>query len=160
HGPPRRMDGVFAGMAARPMWAVGTPPPGAGATTSCEATWPHCDRAKAASPRRPATGGGNGLSRPFPPLQCGAEGDPALSQPRRFGPKNAFDHVGVPARLVFYAGVFCVFAPLALVWDLASPKGLPWTSLALWSVYSGAIAVGWAYAFTRNLRYLWIHVPV
>ncbi len=68
--------------------------------------------------------------------------------------------MGLPARLVFYAGVFCVFAPLALVWDLASPKGLPWTSLALWSVYSGAIAVGWAYAFTRNLRYLWIHVPV
>jgi hypothetical protein len=79
---------------------------------------------------------------------------------RQSGPKNAFDHVGLPARLVFYAGVFCVFAPFALVYDLASPKGLPWTSLVAWSVYSGASAVGWAYAFTRSLRYLWIHVPL
>ena len=70
------------------------------------------------------------------------------------GPRNAFDHVGLAARLVFYTGVFCVFAPFAMVWDLAAPKGLPWTSLALWSFCSGATAVGWAYAFTGNLRYL------
>lgn len=79
---------------------------------------------------------------------------------RRTGPKNAFAHVSLPARLIFYAGVFCVFAPFSIIYDLASPKGLPWTTLAFWSAYSGATAVGWAYAFTRNLRFLWINVPL
>jgi hypothetical protein len=72
---------------------------------------------------------------------------------------NSFAHVSLPAQLVFYAGVFCVFAPFSLIYDLAMPKGLPWTSLATWSVYSGLTAVGWAYAFIRNLRFLWFHVP-
>ena len=73
--------------------------------------------------------------------------------------KNAFGHVSLQARLIFYAGVFCVFAPFSLIYDLASPKGLPWTIIAAWSVYSGLTAVGWAYGFTKNLRYLWFHVP-
>jgi hypothetical protein len=75
-------------------------------------------------------------------------------------PQSAFAHVGLPAQVTFYAGVFCVFAPFSLIYDLATPKGLPWTTLALWSAYSGATAVGWAYAFTRNLRFLWFHVPL
>ena len=74
--------------------------------------------------------------------------------------QNPFDHFSPSARLIFYAGVFCVFAPFALIYDLASPKGLPWTTLALWSIYSGATSVGWAYGLTRNVRFLWIHVPV
>ena len=79
---------------------------------------------------------------------------------RQVGPKNVFDHVGLRARLTFYAGVFCLFAPFSLIYDLASPKGLPWQSLALWSIYSGVTAVGWAYAFTRSLRFLWIWIPL
>lgn len=79
---------------------------------------------------------------------------------RQTDPKSAFSHVSRPARLTFYAGVFCLFAPFSLIYDLSSPQGLPWTSLALWSAYSGATAVGWAYAFTRNLRFLWVHVPL
>lgn len=75
-------------------------------------------------------------------------------------PKNAFAHVGRRAQLVFYAGVFCLFAPFSIIYDLASPKGLPWTHLALWALYSGATAVGWAYAFTRNLRVLWVMLPL
>jgi len=78
----------------------------------------------------------------------------------RAGPKAAFGHVRLRARLVFYAGVFCVFAPFALVYDLASPRGLSWSRLLFWSLYSGLTAVGWAYAFTRNLRFLWINVPL
>jgi len=79
---------------------------------------------------------------------------------RPVGPKNVFDHVGLRARLTFYAGVFCLFAPFSLIYDLMSPKGLSWQSLALWSAYSGVTSVGWAYAFTRNLRFLWIWIPV
>jgi len=79
---------------------------------------------------------------------------------RQVGPKNVFDHVSLRARLTFYAGVFCLFAPLALIYDLTSPKGLPWQSLAVWSAYSGVTSVGWAYAFTRNLRFLWIWIPL
>jgi phosphoserine phosphatase RsbU/P len=76
------------------------------------------------------------------------------------GPKNVFDHVSLRARLTFYAGVFCLFAPFSLIYDLASPKGLSWQSLAAWTAYSGVTSVGWAYAFTRNLRFLWIWIPV
>jgi hypothetical protein len=79
---------------------------------------------------------------------------------RPIGQKNVFDHVSLRAQLTFYAGVFCVFAPFSLIYDLASPKGLSWQSLALWTAYSGATSVGWAYAFTRNLRFLWIWIPV
>ena len=73
---------------------------------------------------------------------------------RRAHSKNAFDHVSPAARFIFYAGVFFVFAPFSLIYDLASPKGLSWTTLAVWAVYSGATAAGWTYGFTRNLRYL------
>ena len=74
-------------------------------------------------------------------------------------PSYAFENVSLKAQLVFYAGVFCVFAPFSLVYDLAAPKGLPWSNLLLWSAYSGLTAVGWAYAFTRNVRFLWVVVP-
>ncbi len=83
-----------------------------------------------------------------------------LAADRAVGPKNVFDHVSLRARLTFYAGVFCVFAPFSLIYDLASPKGLSWQSLAVWTAYSGVTSVGWAYAFTRNLRFLWIWIPV
>lgn len=79
---------------------------------------------------------------------------------RRSRPLYAFDHVSLPARLIFFTGVFCVFAPFSLVYDLASPKGLPWTVVAIWTAYSGLTAVGWAYGFTRNIKYLWVHVPL
>jgi hypothetical protein len=79
---------------------------------------------------------------------------------RHAGSKNPFDYASAPARWLFYTGVFCIFAPFSLIYDLAAPKGLSWTVLFAWSVYSGATAVGWAYGFTRNLRYLWIHVPL
>ncbi len=79
---------------------------------------------------------------------------------RKGGSKNPFDYVSLRARLIFYTGVFCVFAPFSLIYDLASPKGLSSISLLLWVIYSGATAAGWAYGFTRNLRYLWIHVPL
>ena len=75
------------------------------------------------------------------------------------GAKYAFEHVSPKAQLVFYAGVFCVFAPFSLIYDLAAPKGLSWIILLLWSAYSGVTAVGWAYAFTRNVRFLWIIIP-
>jgi len=71
-----------------------------------------------------------------------------------------FDQVSLRAQLTFYTGVFCLFAPFSLIYDFMSPKGLRWQSLALWSVYSGVTAVGWAYSFTRNLRFLWIWIPV
>ncbi len=76
------------------------------------------------------------------------------------GPKGVFDHVSLKARLTFYAGVFCLFAPFSLIWDLASPQGYSWQRLAAWTAYSGVVAVGWAHAFTRRLRFLWFWVPV
>jgi hypothetical protein len=75
-------------------------------------------------------------------------------------PRDFFTLVGLRARLTFYAAVFFVFAPFSIIYDLASPKGLHWTAILFWSVYSGATAVGWAYAFTRNLRFLWVHLPL
>ena len=78
---------------------------------------------------------------------------------RPAGPKHAFAHVGLGAQVVFYTAVFLIFAPLSLVYDLASPKGLPWPTLLFWFAYSGLTAVGWAYAFTRDLRALYVLLP-
>jgi len=51
---------------------------------------------------------------------------------RAVGPKNVFDHVSLRARLTFYAGVFCVFAPFSLIYDLVERNYVaeaPWTFL-------------------------------
>lgn len=82
----------------------------------------------------------------------------APSKPKS-GTKYAFEHVSPKAQFVFYAGVFCVFAPFSLIYDLMAPRGLSWFSLLLWSAYSGVTAVGWAYSFTRNVRFLWVIIP-
>ncbi len=82
------------------------------------------------------------------------------TEARSIGPKYVFDHVGTRARVMFYIGVFCLFAPFSLIYDLATPRGVPWHTLAIWTIYGGITSVGWAYAFTRNLRFLWIWVPL
>ena len=74
-------------------------------------------------------------------------------------PKGVFDHVSLKARIIFYGGVFCFFAPFNLIYDLASPANKPWPILLAWTLYSGVTAVGFAYAFANDLRFLWIVIP-
>jgi sigma-B regulation protein RsbU (phosphoserine phosphatase) len=64
------------------------------------------------------------------------------------------------ARFEFFAAVFCVFAPLALLWELGSSHQSPWYRILPWVLFSGATAVGWAFAFVRKLRFLWLVVPL
>ena len=83
-----------------------------------------------------------------------------MASERAVGSRNFFEHVGTRARLTFFVGVFCLFAPFPLIFDLSSPRGMSWQTLAFWSAYSGLTSVGFAYAFTYNLRILWFWVPM
>lgn len=64
------------------------------------------------------------------------------------------------ARLQFFAAVFFVFAPLALLWELGSGARQSWAQILPWVLFSGATAVGWALAFLRNTRFLFVVIPV
>ena len=70
-----------------------------------------------------------------------------------------FDLLSTRAKLLFYVGVFFLFAPFSLLYDLASTETAAWWETAIWTVFAGLVAMGWAFAFTRDVRVLWLVVP-
>lgn len=65
-----------------------------------------------------------------------------------------------PSAFKLYLAIFCVFAPLPLVVASGPGRGWPmWLTLS-WLFGSGLIAVGYAASFTRNIRYLYIVIPL
>lgn len=65
-----------------------------------------------------------------------------------------------PSALKLYMAIFCVFAPLPLVVASGPARGWPiWLTLS-WIVGSGLISVGYALAFTRSMRFLFIVIPL
>jgi hypothetical protein len=73
---------------------------------------------------------------------------------------NFFDYLSIKAKFKFFLGVFLLFAAQTMIFDLVAPKGVSWLVIAAWCVYSGMVAVGWAYAFTRRMWVLWIVIPL
>ena len=70
-----------------------------------------------------------------------------------------FDSLSARSRLQIYAAVFCIFGAMGSIYCMALSKPVPWYGIITWFVYSGIVAVGWAYSFTLNLRFLFILIP-
>lgn len=70
-----------------------------------------------------------------------------------------FGFLSRKAKLQFFAAVFFTFAPPAVLYELASSPPSPWYRLAIWTAFSGMVAVGWAFSFVRSRKYLFLVIP-
>ncbi len=74
--------------------------------------------------------------------------------------EHLFGSLTPGGKIQLMTAVFCVFAPMAILYDLASTQGRPIWLVAVWSAYSGLVAVGWAYAASTTWRVLFFLLPV
>ncbi len=58
-----------------------------------------------------------------------------------------------------FLAVFFTFAPVALLLGSRLDPQRPWYEVLTFIVFSGMIAVGWAFSFIRNLKFLVIVIP-
>ena len=65
-----------------------------------------------------------------------------------------FDRAPWRSRLLFYAGVFCCFAPVGLLKGMQSLGTASWSYLAIEGGLSGLLAVGWAACAIHKRRWL------
>jgi phosphoserine phosphatase RsbU/P len=68
--------------------------------------------------------------------------------------QNFWKGLSFRAYLLFSAAVFFSFSIFGFVNDFFSNLALPVPIVILWSIYSGFTAIGYVYAFTRNLKAL------
>lgn len=72
--------------------------------------------------------------------------------------RQFFETMPSGARAAFYIGVFCCFAPIGLLREATTLTVEPWWVIALMTLFSGAVAV--AYAWTAIHAPRWFPVPV
>lgn len=71
-------------------------------------------------------------------------------------PDHFFEILSGVSKAKFYTGVFFVFSVFGVFWAPTEP----WYLMAAWVAYSGGIAASYAYAFSRNYRWLFLVVPL
>lgn len=71
-----------------------------------------------------------------------------------------FDLLSTRSLAKLYAAVFFTFAPLTILSMTQIAPGRPWYQVYFWMAACGVIAMGWVLAFTRNLWWLLIVIPV
>jgi hypothetical protein len=81
------------------------------------------------------------------------------SSDRQFG-AAFYKNLSGASALKLYLAIFFVFAPLALITAAGPARGWPLWLTLVWLLGSGLIAVGYAAAFTRSLRYLYAVIPL
>lgn len=62
-------------------------------------------------------------------------------------------------RAKLLGAVFFTFAPLSILMVSRFEEKRSWEALAAYAALSGFTAVGWAYSFMRNRKFLWILLP-
>lgn len=72
---------------------------------------------------------------------------------------SLYKHLSGKAQLKLFSAIFFTFAPLALMSVSQIGSGMPWQLVAVWLLSSGLIAVGWAYSFIRDRRFLFLVIP-
>ena len=73
--------------------------------------------------------------------------------------QDFFQTLSIRSRLHIYTAVFCIFGAMGTIYCMALSKPVPWYGVITWFVYSGLVAVGWAYAFTKNVKFLYFLIP-
>ena len=64
------------------------------------------------------------------------------------------------SQLKLYIAIFFTFSPLAILCVSNITGQRAWYEVGVWMACSGFIAVGWAVSLMRNLKYLWLVIPV
>ncbi len=73
---------------------------------------------------------------------------------------SLYKHLSAKAQLKLFAAIFFTFAPLALLSVSRVGAGMPWQLVSVWLLSSGLIAVGWAFSFIRDRRFLFLVIPL
>lgn len=76
------------------------------------------------------------------------------------GEAQFFTVLSGASKAKFYAAVFFIFSAFGVLWDIGSSTSRAWYMIAAWVVYSGAIAVMFAHAFTHNRKLLFAVIPL
>ena len=76
------------------------------------------------------------------------------------GEAQFFTVLSGASKAKFYAAVFFIFSAFGVLWDIGSSTSRAWYMIAAWVVYSGAIAVLYAHAFTHNRKLLFAVIPL
>ena len=64
----------------------------------------------------------------------------------------------LPSSVLFFGGVFCLFASLFLIGSSINSQSLSWLEMIGGALISGGFAIGWAYAGTRKIFWLFLVV--
>ena len=64
----------------------------------------------------------------------------------------------LPSSVLFFGGVFCLFASLFLIGSSINSQSQSWLEMVGGALISGGFAIGWAYAGTRRIFWLFLVV--
>lgn len=70
-----------------------------------------------------------------------------------------FDSLSLGSRLRIYLAVFCIFGAMGSIYCMAMERPVPWYGVVTWFVFTGIVAVGWAYSFTLNRKFIAVVIP-
>jgi hypothetical protein len=73
---------------------------------------------------------------------------------------SLYKHLSGKAQLKLFSAIFFTFAPLALMSITTFGTEMPRPLFAFWLLSSGVIAVGWAYSFIRNIKIMFVIIPL
>lgn len=73
--------------------------------------------------------------------------------------RHFFDSLSVSSRIRLYAAVFCIFGSMGSIYCMGMSRAVPWYGVITWFVFTGLVATGWAFSFTRSIKFLFVVIP-
>jgi hypothetical protein len=73
---------------------------------------------------------------------------------------NIYKRLPLKAKIKFYLAVFCTFAPIWAIGITQFAEHRSWIEILFNFCFSGIIAVGWAFAFIRSIKFLIAVIPM
>lgn len=73
--------------------------------------------------------------------------------------RQFFSSLSIWSRARLYLAVFCIFGSMGSIYCMAMARPIPWYGVVTWFIFTGIVAVGWAYSFTMNVKFLFVVIP-
>ncbi len=73
--------------------------------------------------------------------------------------RQFFDSLSISSRIRLYTAVFCIFGAMGSIYCMGMSRSVPWYGVITWFVFTGLVATGWAYSFTRSIKFLFVVIP-
>ena len=73
---------------------------------------------------------------------------------------NFYQYLPVKSQLKLFTAIFFTFAPVGILSVSGFAEQRSWYGVLVWLAISGAYAVGWAFSFIRNLKFLFVVIPI